>query len=73
MTHKKSLTLFLVASLVGCGTPGYQPQNASQSVQDQMRNANPASLNCPVGSVATCDVEGGGLVGKTYANCRCAR
>lgn len=34
---------------------------------------SPDSLNCPAGSVVACDVEGGGLVGKRYYNCRCVR
>jgi hypothetical protein len=41
------------------------------SVQDQVGNANP-HLNCPA-AIVVCTVEGGGLVGRTYSNCRCVR
>lgn len=58
------------ALLSGCAS-GYNPQNA-YSVQDIARNNRPDSLNCPVGSTVYCDIEGGGIVGKTYSNCRCS-
>lgn len=64
------ITGFLIL-LAGCAT-GYNPDNAAISVQDQMRNSNP-KLHCPTSSVVACDVEGGGLVGRTYSNCRCVR
>lgn len=56
--------------LAGCAAQ-YNPDRAF-SVQDQLRNSN-ARLNCPAGSIASCDVEGGGIVGRTYGNCRCIR
>lgn len=64
-------TMIAFLLLAGCAT-GYNPDSATASVQDQMRNANP-TLNCPNGTTRACDIEGGGIVGKTYSNCRCAR
>lgn len=66
---KKIIVLFVF--LAGCASSGYNPNNASAGVQAQMRNHNPDTLNCPVGAVAACDVEGGALIGKTHSNCRC--
>jgi hypothetical protein len=64
--------LILITALVtGCAA-SYNPQNASISAQDQIRNSNPY-LNCPSGTVVFCDIEGGGIVGKSYGNCRCRR
>lgn len=65
------ILILVTALLTGCAT-GYNPQNARMSAQDQMRNSNPY-LNCPAGMAVFCDIEGGGIVGKTYANCRCDR
>jgi hypothetical protein len=65
------ILILVTALLTGCAT-GYNPQNARISAQDQMRNSSPY-LNCPAGTVVFCDIEGGGIVGKTYGNCRCGR
>lgn len=67
-----TLLAAVLIALAGCASSAsYNPTNA-KSVQDQIRNAN-IYQKCPAGSALLCEVEGGGLVGKTYSNCRCAR
>lgn len=61
--------LFIVALLTGCAN-NYNPNNAQPTSRD-IASMTPSNLVCPVGSVMFCNVEGGGLVGKTYNNCRC--
>lgn len=66
MAARYSTTLLFIL-LTGCAS-GYNPHGIP-TVQDQIRNSVP---NCPTGKPALCDIEGGGIVGKTYGNCRCA-
>lgn len=65
------LKLLSVAVLVaGCATfddTSYMPS------EKQLEWTDPHLLNCPAGTVATCDSIGGARVGKKYLNCRCAR
>jgi hypothetical protein len=65
------ILILATALLIGCAT-GYNPKNAHINAQDQIRKSTPY-LSCPAGTVAFCDIEGGGIVGKTYGNCRCGR
>jgi hypothetical protein len=67
---KMNIVVIVTLLFAGCAAR-YDPSH-TYSVQDQMRNSNPY-LNCPAGSVVACEIEGGGIVGKTYGNCRCIR
>lgn len=64
--RKTTIMIAAAILLAGCATPQYEPDHAYASP----RNADPYP-NCPAGSVVACDVEGGGLVGKRFYNCRC--
>lgn len=61
----------LLVAVLAAGCAGFD-DSSYMPTEEQLKWRNPRLLNCPPGSVATCDAVGGGRVGKRYINCHCA-